>query len=273
MPASSQLSQDTARLKELADFLRRHRTRLKPVDLGLKTGRRRVPGLRREEVAARAGISTLWYMRLEQGRPVRPSAEAVRRLGQALCLSTAEQAYLMRLARPDLAPSLQFQDVPSPALLALLEGLSPHPAYLLDAQWHLVALNSPARHLLGAHAEGQMLLRLLFLDEHWRRLFADWAIVARSAVAQFRAAAPVLEPVSMALIAALAAESREFAALWAEAELADPPVWRKRLLHSQVGEIRLDFASLRPGGPDSRFTLSLHTPADAASRAALLRLV
>jgi transcriptional regulator with XRE-family HTH domain len=269
----------------LAQFLRSRRERLDPAAFGIKTGgRRRAAGLRREEIADAAGISTTWYVFLEQGRDVNASAHALRALGRALRLSLPEQTYLFRLARPDLdwrhvaATDAQ----PSANLVTLLEGLAPHPAYVTNRYAQVVASNAPARLLLGAFGgvdasdpwTGNLIARL-FLDPLWRARFVDWSTVARSAVAQFRLNTVTMagDPVLAALVAMLTGASEEFGRLWSDHELAEPPVWRKTLRHPRAGDMTFDFASLQPGGPDSEFRVSVYTPADRTSRARLARLL
>jgi transcriptional regulator with XRE-family HTH domain len=143
---------DQTRRDELAQFLRSRRERLDPADFGITVGgRRRAVGLRREEIADAAGISTTWYVWLEQGRNVNASAHALRALGRALRLSQSEQTYLFQLARPDLdwRRGLAGHALPTTNLLALIEGLAPHPAYSTNRYRQVVASNKPAQILLG----------------------------------------------------------------------------------------------------------------------------
>src|SRR5215813_11483969 len=172
------MSLEQTRRDELAQFLRSRRERLDPKDFGIAVGgRRRTVGLRREEIADAAGISTTWYVWLEQGRDVNASAHALRALGKALRLSQSEQTYLFQIARPDLdwrrrpaRPAL-----PSANLLSLIEGLAPHPAYVVNRYAQVVATNAPARKLLGdfgsAEPWSDNLIARLFLDPAWRALF------------------------------------------------------------------------------------------------------
>lgn len=268
--------------EDLARFLRGRRERLDPVDFGIAAGgRRRTAGLRREEVAAAAGISTTWYVWLEQGRDVRASAHTLRSLGRALRLSQSEQSYLFQLARPDLDWRRQGAGsaAPSASLLSLVDGLTPHPAYVVDRYRQVVGANRPARMLLGdfdgdAPWAGSVIGRL-FLDPTWRRRFVDWEAVARSAVAQFRLATAAMtdDPVMTSMIELLSASSEEFAGFWSDRDLAEPPVWRKTVRHPQAGDMTFDFATLQPGGLDRDFTVSVYTPADSESRDRLGRLL
>lgn len=271
----------TTRRDELARFLRERRERLDPAAFGIKPGgRRRVAGLRREEVADAAGISPTWYVWLEQGRDVNASAHALRALGRALRLSQAEQTYLFRLARPDLdwRNSPAAQAMPAASLLSMIDGLSPHPAYVTNRYRQVVAANRPARLLLGAFDGGDpvrgSVLGRMFLDPLWREIFVDWETVARSTVAQFRLATASMadDPVLAALTALLTASSDEFARWWADRALAEPPIWRKTVRHGLVGDMAFDFAVLQPHGRDSDFSVCLYAPADATSRERMVQL-
>ena len=273
---------DQTRRDDLARFLRSRRERLDPVDFGITVGgRRRAKGLRREEIANAAGISTTWYVWLEQGRNVSASAHALRALGKALRLSQPEQTYLFQLARPDRdwRRGQAGQAMPTASLLDLIEGLAPHPAYITNRYGQVVTTNKPARLLLGdfdgADTWSDNVIARLFLDPLWRHRFVDWESVARSVVAQFRLATAGMadDPVLTSLVSLLAASSDAFAQWWNNRELADPPIWRKTLRLPRVGDMRFGFASLQPGGRDADFRVSIYTPADETSRDRLARLL
>ncbi|MDQ6437213.1 helix-turn-helix transcriptional regulator [Mesorhizobium sp. LHD-90] len=276
------LDRDEIRRTELGRFLKSRRAARSPADLGrISAGRRRTPGLRREEVAEAAGISAAWYIRLEQGRDVRASLHALDRIGKALRLDRAEQAYLLELARPDLdwKNRVRSHEAPSPVMLAMLAGLMPHPAYILNRYWQVKALNRAAAILFGdldnEEKWGANLVHRLFLDEGLQERFAEWPVLARSIVAQFRlsGAAMANDPVMEVLVAQICAASPHFRRLWESAELSETPVWRKALTHPVAGRLNFDFAGLRPPGPDGHFTLAIHTASDAATRARLEALL
>jgi len=276
------LDRDKVRLTELGRFLKRRRAMLAPENLGLApTRRRRTPGLRREEIADAAGISAAWYVRLEQGRDVRASLHALDRIGKALRLNAPEQAYLLELARPDLdwKSKVRSHEIPSPTLLAMVSGLMPHPAYVLNKHWQVKACNHAARLLLGDlddEAEwGANLVVRLFQDERMRERFVDWPLVARSMVAQMRlsTAAMASDPIVEALLAQLCATSPEFKRLWEAAEISETPTWRKTLAHPLVGHLNFDFAAFSPPGPDAAFTLAIHTASDETTRTRLTELL
>ena len=132
----------------LGTFLRSHRERLSPADLGLASaGRRRTPGLRREEVAQLCGVSTTWYTWLEQGRSIRASASALGRIAEALQLSRAERLYLFEIARCVVPDSSQASELKIPTGLKDLVDQMPVPVYVLDRQWNAVAWNGRAAKL------------------------------------------------------------------------------------------------------------------------------
>jgi transcriptional regulator with XRE-family HTH domain len=178
---------DADQRRLLGEFIRAHRERLRP---DAPATRRRTPGLRREELAARADISPTWCTWLEQGRPVRASPETLARLADALVLSAAERTYLFRLAgRLDpRAASAAASEAPE-ALLAIVSTLA-QPAYGLDSLWNACCWNAAASHLFRGWLDGdhdRNLLRFVFLDAAARKLIPDWEDRARRLLAEFRA--------------------------------------------------------------------------------------
>lgn len=213
-------------------------------------------------------MSATWYTWMEQGRPTNPSIHALDRLARALRLDRIERAHLFNLARQDnkaaqdLAPSL------SSPLDAMLRGLHPHPAYAMDVLWNVVAWNDAAAALLGEFdtsdiVRGNVLARL-FLDPEWRRLFIDWEAIARSAVEQYRAATGMLrgDPQLIALVRTLEQASPDFAALWKEHDVVEPPACRKVVDHPQAGRLAFNYATLRPDSADDRLRFTIYTPSD-----------
>ncbi|HEY2534599.1 MAG TPA: helix-turn-helix transcriptional regulator [Xanthobacteraceae bacterium] len=179
------LGADQRRL--LGDFIRAHRERARPVTVG---GRRRTPGLRREELAVQAGISSTWCAWIEQGRPVQPSPEALGRLAQALSLTQPERVYLFKLAGrldPEMPSDLE-ADAP-PSLLAAVNAIR-HPAYSLDRLWNACCWNKRAEQLFCGWLDGnhqRNLLRFAFLEKSARTLIPQWQDRARRLLAEFRA--------------------------------------------------------------------------------------
>jgi transcriptional regulator with XRE-family HTH domain len=186
------LTADQRRL--LGAFLRAHREALAPASIGQPfggLGRRRTPGLRREEVAQLSGFSTTWYTWIEQGRDIALSAAALARLADTLCLNPAERAYLFELTRrrDPAVPSLALVPVPAPCeLLGTLAALSA-PAYLLDRLWEARGWNEAAGRLFAPWFDSgePCLLRFVFLHKAARRFIQDWEERARRLLAEFRA--------------------------------------------------------------------------------------
>ena len=205
--------------RALGAFLRAHRERL-PVP-ATASGRRRTPGLRREEVADTCGVSHTWITWLEQGRDVSASPHALARLAEALQLSPAERAYLFELAgkRDPVTPATDEDRLPLP-VLALPSHLT-IPAYLLDHTWTALAWNADAARLFVGWLDGdhdRNLMRFIFLSPAAHRLIVDWDERARRVAAEFRAdfSRRLRDPSMQALIDELMAQSPIFNRLWQE---------------------------------------------------------
>jgi transcriptional regulator with XRE-family HTH domain len=253
--ATTSFGADAERRNELALFLKAKRAALSPQSVGLQPARRRrASGLLREEVAQRAGISPTWYTWLEQGREINPSAAVLDQLAEALLLTASERAHLVTLAKPNAAAAtLRFSREAPPMLVSWINGLG-QPAYVLNGRWDVLAWNESTRRMLGNFAslasEDRNILRMIFLWDHWRTLFADCDGLAASAVAQFRAetARHAGATELQALTNKLARDSAEFAALWQERQLDVMQLKAKRLRHAELGIVDLTYAPLRPRG-------------------------
>jgi transcriptional regulator with XRE-family HTH domain len=229
---------DLDRRRLLGEFVRAHRARLRPQEAG---PRRRTPGLRREELAARAGISTTWCAWIEQGRPVQASPETLGRLAAALSLSRAERAYLFELAGR-LDPAASSDPVPdAPAsLIALVEAVE-YPAYGLDPLWNACCWNEPATALfVGWLGDGcqRNLLRFVFLDDAARRLIPEWEERARRILAEFRADFGHNFRDARALVDALRRESPFFARAWDEQDVQQRAGGLRTFTHPDAGLLR-----------------------------------
>ncbi len=237
----------------LADFLRRRRAALRPEDVGLPEGRRRrAPGLRREEVAARAHISTDFYTRLEQRRGARPSESTVVSLAVALRLDGIERDHLFALAGHNPPATAVRCDEPSPGLLRVLEQVDDAAAMIVSDLGVTLRQNEMAKALLGDHSVFTGMARSMiyrwFTEPERRGLHpaADHELRARQHVAGLRAVhgRPGPDPEADELVAALLAESAEFAALWERHEVGRRTVVDKRFVHPLVGELTLDCQNL-----------------------------
>jgi len=274
------------RRDELRAFLRSRRARLSPADVGLPAdgARRRTPGLRREELAALAGVGVSWYTWLEQGRDIHPSPEVLDALARALRLDAAERATLFALARTELpllngsgdTPGVEGDDGQA-LLVSLVEGLHPSPAYLLGPMTRILAWNPAASVLFGSpdhlSPERRSLLWMLLIDPAEARSNPGREGTARQTVARFRTeyARHAGEPAYEQFIAELGEHSPWFAQWWDEHEVTDTQRGTKTLEHPTLGALRLHHAQTVPtGSPDLRLTI--YAPADAATRAALATL-
>ncbi len=244
------------RREELADFLRTKRASLQPEDVGLPDGgRRRTPGLRREEVALLAGVGATWYTWLEQGRDVRASLEVLEALSRALRLSAAERSHVILLGRGEQAgPCKAPAEEVSPTLRRLVENAGPGPVYLLGRRWDYLAWNRSFEQVFGWEPGPDPLSRnhiwVWFMDPSRRSLCStDWATSARLLVAKFRAdsARNIGDPAFEDLISALEASSPEFRKLWKRHEVAGSGTGRKDLNHPVVGPLVFDHAVFNYG--------------------------
>jgi transcriptional regulator with XRE-family HTH domain len=269
------------RRAELADFLRRRRASIKPDDVGLPGGgRRRTPGLRREEVAQLAGVGATWYTWLEQGRDVRASLDVLEAIGRALRLTPAERAHLILLGRGEEAPVCKAPaERVSPALRRLIENLGPSPAFLLGRRWDYLAWNRAACAVFGDFDKVPRAQRnhlwLMFMDPLRREMFADWERGIRLAAAKFRAdsARYIGDPSFEELIQSLRQASPEFCKVWKRHEVARSGEGRKELRHPVAGTLVFEHAVFNPAeAPEQR--LILYTPAsEEETSAKLSRLI
>lgn len=258
----------------LGGFLRDRRTRLDPVAFGFKEGRRRTPGLRREEVAQRANISPTWYTWLEQGRGGAPSADVLNRIAAGLMLTEPEREHLfiLGLGRPPEPHYIGGAGVTS-RLQRVLDAFSSSPAIVKTATWDVVAWNRAAAIVLTDYAalprEHRNILRMMFYDARMRAVQEDWQNVARFVVGSFRAdAARAGAGAEIAqLVEELSRASPEFEALWRDNDVVGHIEGVKRLRHPEIGLIELEFSVFAVDGrPD--LAMMVYNPAtrDAAER-------
>ena len=250
---------------EFGDFLRSRREKLSPKAAGLADGRnRRTPGLRRQEVAELAGIGIDWYIRLEQGRAISPSATTIDALAYALRLGKAEHAHLSALARTAGRPAFAREALPD-TLRRLVEGLN-QPAYVTGRRWDLLAWNAAAAEIFtefGGVAEADRNILVYVLTQpNARRLFgASWANEARRMVTQFRATHDFWagDPAFADLLDRLRLGCAEFASWWDAHDIRGGGSGRKVLTHPTRGELIFEYATFQ-ANEDPALKLAIYTP-------------
>ncbi|MFB7515138.1 helix-turn-helix transcriptional regulator [Streptomyces sp. NPDC056144] len=264
------------RLAELREFLMSRRARVSPAEAGLPDGggRRRTPGLRREEVAVLAGVGVSWYQWLEQGRDITVSPQVLDSVARVLRLSPAERRHLYVLAAlnpPALEAAPEDLDI-CQGLQRLIDAWMPYPAHIMDVYWNTVMYNEASSIVLGMRPEtAQNCLVAFFTDELYRSRTCHWAALAPKVVAQFRSAcseSPEDEGFR-AVIEELSERSEEFVALWERRDIRPGGQNRKELEHPLVGTLIVEATQLRvPARPD--LVIVLHTPLPEADTAAKL---
>lgn len=266
--APSARDEATVRRRELAAFLRSRRERITPDQVGLPIGgRRRTPGLRREEVAQLAGVGVTWYTWLEQGRDIRASEQVLEAIATTLRLDPHERAHLFTLAgAPEPTVDKECRAIPS-AVHVMLRQLEPFPVVVQNARTDILAYNRGYDWLMGGvddiPFEERNSLLLCFTRPAWRARVVDWDDTAPRSVAQFRAAMAqhVAEPGWKCLVKRLREQSPEFEALWNQHEVQAPRNLTKRFLHPDVGVLRFDYTYLW-FGRRSEIRMATYTPAD-----------
>lgn len=262
-------------MNALGEFLRARRERVRPEDVGLSGGGlRRVPGLRREEVALLAGISSDYYLRLEQGRDRNPSAQVLEALARVLRLDASATAHLLSLARPE-RPAVSRRRVRRPeavptSVRELLDTWSGHPAYVQNRFTDCLAANALCRALSSNYTPGVNLLRAVFLDPAERELRRDWEELTAEGVATLRGhiGPDVDEPRLVELVGELSVRSDRFRLLWSRHEVR-PMLGRTSLLtHPLVGDLELRSNKFEIPGTNALSLVVFH--AEPGSRSAEL---
>ena len=239
----------------LGTFLRDRRARMDAAAFGFSGGRRRTPGLRREEVAQRANISATWYTWLEQGRGGAPSADVLNRIAGGLMLTEQEREHLfvLGLGHPPEA-TYRASDAVTPRLQRVLDALEFSPAIVKTPTWDVVAWNAAAATLLTDYAtlprDQRNILRLMFTNASIKAAQEDWLNVARYVVGAFRADAARAGAGAeiRQLIEELSRLSPEFDALWRDNNVARHADGLKRLHHPVHGLLELEFSAFAVDG-------------------------
>ncbi|MFE2095440.1 MULTISPECIES: helix-turn-helix transcriptional regulator [unclassified Streptomyces] len=264
---------------DLGDFLRSRRARIQPEEVGLPVhGRRRVPGLRREEVAQLAGVSVDYYIRLEQGRGPSVSDAVLDAIARVLRLDETEHTYLRTVARPrgrrerrPAAPRVR------PGVQLLLDSMERTPAFVLGRRMDVLAWNALGDAVGGFSRmapDERNMPRQVFLDPAARDLYPEWAAVAAQTVANLRIGASSYadDAALCALVGELSLKSEDFRRLWADHEVKECAYGVKRVRHPVAGLLTLPYETLTvPADPEQ--TIVVYTPepgSETAERLALL---
>jgi transcriptional regulator with XRE-family HTH domain len=267
---------------ELGDFLRACRARLRPADVGLPepTSRRRVTGLRREELAQLAGVSADYYTRLEQGRNRTASPAVLDALAQALCLDGTSRSHLFDLARSARAQPIrglpQAQRV-RPATVRLLEILDHAycPAFVLGRRTDVLLTNRLAAALIidfdALPAQKRNYARFVFIDPYARKLYPDWEEVVANVAAILRldAGRHPDDPWLDELVEDLSARSETFRRCWADYQVHEHTDGPKRYRHPVVGDLTITYQSLEVMAADDQEVILYTTEPGSASEAAI----
>ncbi|MGX1549461.1 helix-turn-helix transcriptional regulator [Streptomyces adustus] len=264
--------------KELSDFLRSRRARVAPEQVGVTPGAsRRVPGLRREEVALLAGLSVDYYIRMERGRVANASEAVLEAVARALRLDDAERAHLFNLARPQSVVRVSRPAVAwrvRPGAYALLEVLRDVPAMILDGRMDVLALNRMACAIYAdfdaVPTRERNLARFIFLDPAARELFIDWDMAAHMVVTGLHLYAG-RNPKDLQLtelVDQLSAVDKDFRRWWAAHDVEEFSHGTRHYRHPLLGEVTLDYEVLVfPDDPDQWLFVNTAQPGSPSSEA------
>jgi transcriptional regulator with XRE-family HTH domain len=262
----------------IGEYLRARRELVRPQDVGIPdpSSRRRVPGLRREEVAMLAGVSSDYYIRLEQGRDQHPSSQVLDALARALQLDDDATAHLRRLATP---PTRKRRRTPRPekvpaGILQLIASWSETPAYVHGRYMDVLAANPIATALAPYYVKGENLVRATFLDSRVRDMHGNWERVTESTVAELRllVGPDVDDPRLNELVGELSVRSERFRQLWARHDARPKRSSMARIDHPLVGPLELSYERL-PIPDTDRQTLAVYHAAPGSTSAQALALL
>ena len=267
------------RRRAMSAFLRSRRERIQPEEVGFAPGgRRRTPGLRREEVAQLAGVGITWYTWLEQGRDINVSAQVLEAISRTLRLDRLERNHLYTLAGIALGPAKTDCSALPGSVQKLLDQLSPYPAQVLNSRYDVLAFNDAYCKVIIDMAaipiEERNLLWLTFVSDEWRCAFTDSVSIKQHMVAGYRSASAdhLGEPSWQDLTGRLLASSPTFAELWERYDVAGPSAKIKVLSSERVGVLRMEALNLWVSQA-GHMRLTAYTPVDDETEAKLHTLV
>jgi transcriptional regulator with XRE-family HTH domain len=255
----------------LGAFIKGRRGRVSPDEAGLtSSGRRRVPGLRRDELARLAGVSERYLTRLEQGIDHNPSPQVLQALATALRLTSDETAHLFALATAPSAPGEQTVDLAE--IQQLVDSWPSSPAYVRDQYFDVIVANKLALALSPLYTPGQNLVSGIFLDPAARELFPDWPDIAAHTAAALRAEADLHAPRTAQLVDDLMTDDH-FRDLWGQHDVRPTRNELKRFDHPVVGPLSLRRQSLSVAGADGLVVITYHAEPSSPTADALTRLL
>lgn len=262
----------------IGDFLRARRELVRPEDVGIPANsRRRVPGLRREELAMLAGVSADYYVRLEQGRDRHPSEQVLEALARALQLDEDATAHLHELARHTAVPKRRARprvERVRPGLLRMMEAWPNSPAFITGRRMDVLAANRLADALHPVCAARGNMVRTLFLDPEMCMLYAQFEKVASETVASLRASAgpEVDDPALIDLVGELSLKSEHFRRLWARHDVRAKTDGEKQFRHPLVGELTLSYETFTVNGAEGQQLVVYHAEPGSVSERGLALL-
>ncbi|WPC42189.1 helix-turn-helix transcriptional regulator [Clostridium sp. JS66] len=241
----------THRYKELGDFLRTRRGKISPLEVGLSPGlRRRTPGLRREEVAALAGVGLTWYTWLEQGRQINVSVEVLESLARVLKLDQQERIHLYTLAnRVPPVDVYLYQESEVSMLQHVLDNLTISPSFIMDSRWNIILWNKAAEVVFGNFDKinecERNMVYMMFKNDNYKQLFIDWDLHAQGMLARFRSTTVeyVDEPWFVKFIEELREKSEEFNLWWSKHDVQTDNGVYKKIRHPIAEEMIFEFCS------------------------------
>ena len=259
----------------LGQYLRARRDLMRPKDVGLPDfGRRRVPGLRREELAMLAGISADYYLRLEQGRDQHPSEQVIDALARALHLDDDATAHLHSLSHQATRGRAVEREHAPASIVRMIDSLTMTPAFVHGRLMDVLAANALATALSPIFSPGVNLVRAIFLDPGVRALWRDWNALTESVVARLRVLVgpDVGNPRLCEIVNDLSARSDRFRSLWVRHDILVPASGRTTFDHPVVGTLELQPERLAILGKEGQLLIICHAEPGSPSERALLRL-
>ena len=259
----------------MGQYLRARRALVRPEDVGLMSSiRRRVPGLRREELATLAGISSDYYLRLEQGRDRHPSAQVIEALARALRLDEHATTYLHSLSQAAVRRPLGEPERAPASIERLIASWTTTPAWVHGRHLDTLAANALASALSPVFTTGVNQVRAIFLDPGARTLWRDWAALAEAVVARLRvlAGGDLDDPRLSELVAELSVRSDEFRRLWARQDIQVPTARPTIFDHPLVGTLELQPERLAILGTEGQLLIVCHAEPGSPSEQRLLQL-